>query len=124
MYTNKKKENFIRALELSQGNVSAACKAVKIGRTTVYSWKDDDNGFKDDWFNIVEEKLDNIETAIYKNALEGDTIAQIFLLKTLGKKRGYIERQEVGGIGGKEIIIKVVQDQQDDEQTRLLNEIQ
>jgi hypothetical protein len=41
-----------------------------------------------------ETMLDNAETELYEQALNGNTTALIFLLKTQGKGRGYVERQE------------------------------
>ena len=39
--------------------------------------------------------LDFAESQLHKQISEGNTTATIFLLKTKGKKRGYIERQEI-----------------------------
>jgi hypothetical protein len=39
--------------------------------------------------------LDFAESQLHKQVKEGNTTATIFLLKTKGKKRGYIERQEI-----------------------------
>ncbi|PKM70616.1 MAG: PBSX family phage terminase large subunit, partial [Firmicutes bacterium HGW-Firmicutes-18] len=39
--------------------------------------------------------VDNVESVLYNKALEGDTTSVIFFLKTQGKGRGYVERQEV-----------------------------
>ena len=47
-----------------------------------------------------ETFVDNVESALYKEALGGNVTAQIFILKTLGKTRGYVERQEITGKDG------------------------
>ncbi len=39
--------------------------------------------------------MDFAESQLYKQIKEGSTAATIFYLKTKGKKRGYIERQEI-----------------------------
>ena len=39
--------------------------------------------------------LDFAESQLHKQISEGNTTATIFLLKTKGKKRGYVERQEI-----------------------------
>lgn len=47
-----------------------------------------------------EKMLDNVESALYQQALSGNTVAMIFFLKTQGKKRGWVERQEITGADG------------------------
>ena len=37
---------------------------------------------------------------LHKQIKDGSTAATIFLLKTKGKKRGYVERQEITGADG------------------------
>jgi hypothetical protein len=54
--------------------------------------------------------LDNAETALYDDALNGNTTALIFFLKTQGKSRGYTERQELTGADGDVITIRVIYD--------------
>jgi len=49
-----------------------------------------------------------VESKLYSKALAGDTTSMIFFLKTQGKKRGYIERQEITGEDGNELVIKVI----------------
>ena len=39
--------------------------------------------------------LDFAETNLHQQIQEGNTTATIFLLKTRGRKRGYIERQNI-----------------------------
>ena len=41
--------------------------------------------------------VDIAESALLKNVLAGDNCAIIFTLKTIGKSRGYVERQEIVG---------------------------
>ena len=90
-----KKEQMLEALEKSLGIVSTACKMVDVGRTTHYQWLKDDPEYKKAVDALQEGVLDFAESHLYKLVKEGNPAATIFLLKTRGKTRGYIERQEI-----------------------------
>ena len=85
----------IEALEQSLGVVTTACKKVGIGRTTHYLWMNEDEEYKKQVEAVGDVALDFAESQLHKQIKEGSTAATIFLLKTKGKKRGYIERQEI-----------------------------
>ena len=92
---NTKKEAMLEALEKSLGIVSTACKMVDMGRTTHYQWLKEDEEYKSAVNSIQDSVLDFAESHLYKLVKEGNPAATIFFLKTKGKKRGYIERQEI-----------------------------
>jgi hypothetical protein len=91
-----KKKSFIEAWENSFGNITVACKALKMSRQTFYDWKNEDEVFKQALKDAEpgEIFLDFAESALQNKIRKGDTTAIIFALKTKGKKRGYIERSE------------------------------
>jgi len=93
--TNTKKEAMLEALERSLGIVTTACNAVGIGRTTHYQWMKDDPEYKQAVKSIEDRTLDFAESHLHKLIREGNPAATIFFLKTKGKGRGYIERQEI-----------------------------
>ena len=93
--TDKKKKDFIEALRNNLGNITKACEAANIGRQTYYLWIDKDKEFKEDTQHIQESLLDLAENKLLENIESNENIAIIFYLKTKGKKRGYIEKQEV-----------------------------
>jgi len=95
MKSDKNRENFLEALKALGGNISKACEKAQIGRRTIYEWKKADEKFKEDMEDITESTIDHVESALYKNALEGNVVAQIFFLKTRAAKRGYVEVQRV-----------------------------
>ena len=64
---------------------------MKIGRQTYYDWFNTNVEFQNDIINAKEAIIDELEQAALTKAVKGDTTLLIFLLKTLGKKRGYIE---------------------------------
>ena len=102
--TEHKKKAMIEALEKSLGVVTSACKNVGIGRTTFYEWLKDDIDFAQKVKDIDNIALDFVESELYKQIKEGSTVSTIFYLKTKGKKRGYIERQEITGADGQQLI--------------------
>lgn len=93
--TAKTKKQFLEALANGRGNVSVACVAVNISRQTFYRWRDSDKDFAEAVENIRESLIDKAEDALMRRIDEGDTTSIIFYLKTQGKKRGYIEKQEL-----------------------------
>lgn len=93
-----KKEAMIKALESSLGIVTTACKSVGIDRKTHYRWLNEDEEYANAVNSLTDVTLDFAESQLHKKIMEGDTTATIFFLKTKGKKRGYIERQELSGV--------------------------
>jgi ACT domain-containing protein len=98
--TEQHKKAILEALEKSLGVVTTACKKVGVGRTTFYGWLKDDKDFADKVNDIQNIALDFVESKLFENIREGKTSEMIFYLKTKGKKRGYVERQEITGADG------------------------
>lgn len=108
---HNKKEPLLKALEKTLGVVTSACKSVGIGRATFYRWLKDDNEFKEAVDEIQSVALDFAESKLFEQIKDNSTAATIFYLKTKGKKRGYVERQELEHSGGdKPVNIKLVID--------------
>jgi hypothetical protein len=93
--TEHNKKGLIEALEKSLGIVTTACKSVGIGRTTFYTYYNEDEDFKKAVDEIGNVALDFAESQLHKQIGDGNSSATIFYLKTKGKKRGYIERSEL-----------------------------
>ena len=104
------KKGLIKALEKSLGVVTTACKQVGIGRTTFYNYYNEDKIFAKQVDDIENVALDFAESQLHKQIQDGSTAATIFLLKTKGKKRGYVERQEITGADGmpKDVKIEII----------------
>jgi len=106
------KKAMIEALEKCLGIVSDAVKIVGIDRSTHYDWLKNDPNYKNEVEGIDNVSLDFVESKLFerirgvemgKNGIDGepitytlppDTTAIIFYLKTKGRKRGYIEKQD------------------------------
>jgi predicted transcriptional regulator len=80
--------------ELS-GNFSAVARALGVTRAAVSKFVNQRPKLKAVADECRETFVDNVESAIYKQALDGNVTAQIFILKTLGKSRGYIEKHQL-----------------------------
>jgi hypothetical protein len=95
-----KKESLLKALEQSLGVVTVACKKAEVPRSTYYKWLNEDSDFKREVEDIENIALDFAESQLHSQIQGGNTTATIFYLKTKGKNRGYIERQEITGAEG------------------------
>lgn len=89
------KKAMIEALEKSLGIVTTACKTVGIHRSTHYEWYNNDEAYKDEVDSVQDVTLDFAESQLHKQIKDGNTGATIFYLKTKGKKRGFIEKNEI-----------------------------
>ena len=89
------KKAMLKALEKTMGVVSTAATMVGINRSTHYEWLKKDSEYKQKVDDLENLMLDFAETNLHQQIQEGNTTATIFLLKTRGRKRGYIERQNI-----------------------------
>lgn len=89
------KQNLIEAMEKSLGVVTTACKTVGCSRETFYRYCKEDGEFNEKIKEISNITLDFAESQLHKQINDGSTTATIFLLKTKGKDRGYVEKQQI-----------------------------
>jgi hypothetical protein len=101
---NNKKRAFIEALEANLGIVTKAAAAVGMSREIHYHWLKNDAEYKFAVEQVDDMVLDFAESKLHSLINDGDTAATIFYMKTKGKKRGYIERQELTGADNQPII--------------------
>ncbi len=95
MRTKTAKKKMIEALTKSLWIVTTACKEAWVWRTNHYEWLANDPEYKKTVEDIAEQVIDFAESALYKNVRDGKEISTLFYLKTKGRKRGYIEKQDV-----------------------------
>jgi hypothetical protein len=111
--TEERKKAILESLEAHYGIVTDSCREIGIARSTFYEWLKTDPEFKASVDEIQEVAIDFVEgklferikgVEIYKEDKDGndvsydlppDTQAIVAYLKTKGKKRGYVEKQEI-----------------------------
>lgn len=112
MDSNKKK--FLELLDAAHGVIVTACKSMNnMSRQTYYNWLKDDPEFAQAAEEVQENAIDFVEGKLMEKVngisvqsynAKGEPVvyeqppsdtAIIFFLKTRGKKRGYVERNEV-----------------------------
>jgi hypothetical protein len=98
--TADKKARFPEVLKDCLGIISTACQKLRMSRQLYYNWYNSDPEFKAACEEASEEVLDLGESVLHQLVKEKNVVATIFLLKTLGKKRGYVERLETTGKDG------------------------
>jgi len=105
--TRERKQKMIEALRKSLGVVTTAARNVGIDRTTHYDWYNKDSRYKKKVDDIQNIALDFAESSLFKQMKENNTAATIFFLKTKGKRRGYIEKQQVEHSGESGVTINL-----------------
>ena len=93
--TDIQKRAMIKALESTLGIVSTACSKVGIARQTHYEWQKEDDNYRAEVKDIKNYAVDFAESQLLQCIKDKRETSIIFYLKTQGKERGYIERQEI-----------------------------
>lgn len=101
-------EQIAAALRAANGNVSEAARQLGAGRATLYEHMQNDPTLMTILTDAREALVDSAESALSKLINEGNVAAVIFALKTQGKKRGWVERQEITGADGDGLTVNVV----------------
>ena len=80
-------------------NITAICNEVGISRRTYYDWCKEKPGFEDTCNDLKEGMVDTAIETIMKAMEQMDSKAAIFVLKTLGKSRGFGETLDITSNG-------------------------
>jgi len=99
-------EQIDHALRATSGNVAYAARELGASRSTIYRFIENRPTLQQVLVDAREELVDIAESALRREVLNGNITAIIFTLKTQGKARGYVERQEVSGPDGGAIILE------------------
>lgn len=95
------------ALTQSKGFVSVAARNLGCTDNTVRNYIDRYSVCRQAVIDARESMLDIAEGRLYQNVNNNDNTAIIFLLKTQGKSRGYVERTEITGKNGDDLRVKL-----------------
>lgn len=102
----KEKADLLAALAANSGIVASACRVANVSRMTYYRYYNEDPDFKEKADDVKELQKDFAESLILKKMKEGDTTMIIFYAKTQMKDRGYVERKELVGKDGEDLVRK------------------
>ena len=94
------KKAFPTILKDKLGNVTDACNLLGCSRSWYYGMRHEDPEFKALCDEAHEVVLDFVESHLFKQIKADVPASTIFFLKTRGKDRGYIERNEFSGKDG------------------------
>lgn len=89
------KKEMLEALERTLGVVTTAAKTCNIARTTHYRWLREDEEYMEAVKDIQESAIDFAESSLHQQIKEKIPSSTIFYLKTKGKNRGYVEKQQI-----------------------------
>lgn len=89
------------------GIKTAACKLIGCSRETLRKYIEKYPELEEAVRESKSQLLDVAEAQLHKNIRNGHASSIFFYLKTIGKNRGYTERQEVSGIDGAPVESKV-----------------
>jgi len=95
-------------LNETRGMVFLAAKKLGCSDDTIYNYAKRYKAVGDALRQQRGQFVDMAELKLWNAVNEGEAWAVQFALRTLGKERGYVERSEVTGKDGNEMIIKVV----------------
>lgn len=90
------KETILAAIKGSGGVMSTIAKKLKVDWHTAKSYVNSSEETKQAYQNEEEWILDIADAKLYENVKQGDLAAIKWLQATKGKKRGYVEKSELG----------------------------
>ena len=96
----------LTALEQAKGMTTVAARLLGCAVDTVYAYLERYPALEAAKRQQREGMTDVAELALYKAIQSGEAWAVCFYLKTQGKGRGYVERQEITGADGGAIAVE------------------
>lgn len=93
-----------RQLVASTGNVSHAARVLGVTRNTLYDYIRRYPELAEILSDTRESIVDAAENALLSAVIDKQSWAVCFTLKTIGRHRGYVERQEITGSAGEPLL--------------------
>lgn len=97
-----------KALMAHYGNVSQAAKALGVDHSTLWNRFKREPRLQEARMLAMESALDVAENSLLTAARNGEAWATCFLLKTIGKSRGFVERQEIASAPGNPFEVSIM----------------
>jgi len=94
-----------KAIEQKDGNVSEVAESFGVDRSTIYRKIQKHKELKIALEDAREKFVDFTESKLKSEVRKGNITAIIFTLKTIGKHRGYVERQEYDHSGSINLMV-------------------
>ena len=96
----------IEGLNSVNGMVYLAARKIGCNPQTIYNRMKTNAAIREACDNARGELIDISEQKLRLAVMNGEPWAVAMVLKTLGKSRGYVERQEVTGADGGAVVVK------------------
>lgn len=109
------KKQLIEAMKKFHGIVTKACEAVGISKNQFYLYYRNDDAFRAEIDQMDDINLDFVEDKLFQNIADKDKTSIFFYLKYKGRKRGYVDSQDLNISGGLDINLKNMFGFEDDE---------
>jgi hypothetical protein len=93
-------------LVIDRGNLAAVARHFGVSRAAVFELVGASPALKQVLKDAREAMLDGAEAALYTAVLAGKSWAVCFFLKTQGKARGYVEKQEIDLNAARRLVIE------------------
>lgn len=101
------------ALHATHGAITLAADLLGSSYNTIRAYVDRSPTLQDILAHYREGRVDKAELKLEQAIQNGEPWAISLTLRTLGRNRGYVERQEVANPDGKEFRIKVIRNGSD-----------
>ena len=106
--------DIIAALEKTHGMIYLAAKELACSPHTIYRRAEKEKKVQDIINSYRGQLIDKAELKLEQAVMNGEPWAVQFSLRTIGKQRGYVERQELSGPEGGSVKINVTVNHDDD----------